>query len=191
MQNFAFRFFHACHIVECYIIGEFGAEIQSLAHLFYPLEQMFLFHHILSLCSRQNSGIITHIGYLGCAKARRTACQFLHIHVRIVVGYAIEVEVEELHAVFPFGETYVDLAVEATRTYECLVDEFHSVGGCHHYHAVVGAVAVHFHEQLVERDFALAIAILTAADSIYFIDKDNARGLFFCITEEFAHAAHA
>ena len=91
-----------------------------------------------------------------------------------------------------------DLAVEAARTHQGGIKNIRAVGGRDHDDALVGAEAVHFHKQLVERLLPLVMAsaearAALAAHRVDFVDKDDARRILFRLLKQVAHAggAHA
>src|SRR6266487_4584941 len=96
-------------------------------------------------------------------------------------------------APIPVGTINRHAAVEAARAQERYIKTIGTVRrGNYHYRLTV-IEAIHLHQQLVERLFALIIGINTGAtlstDGINFVDKDDARGSFLCLLKQVADAA--
>ncbi len=101
--------------------------------------------------------LVAHVGNVGTREARSLAGKQFHIDRR--VGFlALEVYVEHGLALAEVGQVNVYLAVEAPGTEQGLVEHIHAVGGCQHYHAAVGAEAVHLGKQGIEGVLALVVA---------------------------------
>ena len=103
---------------------------------------------------------------------------------------------QNVFASFDIGAVDQHVAIESTRTHKSLVERFGAVGRCHHDHATVGAEAIHFHKQRVERLFSF---VMTAdrvpatrfAQRIKFIDEDNARSFGFGDLEHVSHTSRS
>ena len=124
-------------------------------------------------------------------KARCAAGNAAQIDVgcqRLLAG----VNLEDFLAPVDVGARHDDLAVETTRAEQRGVEHVGAVGRRDDDDAFIGLEAVHFDEQLIERLFALVIAIAqartaVAADRVDFVDEDDARrvtlGLFEHVTD--------
>ena len=91
----------------------------------------------------------------------------------------------------------MNLAVEASRAEQGLVEHVGTVGGRHDDDARVGAEAVHFGEQCVERVLALVVAahggVLAACapHGVNLVDEDDAWCFLLGLSEDVAHTAGA
>ena len=100
---------------------------------------------------------------------------------------------EDRLALLHVGQTHVDLAVETTRTHQCLIQDVGTVGRCQYNHTRVGRKAVHLGKHLVQSIFALVVARETSilatctTDCVDLVDKDNARSLLLGLLEQVAH----
>jgi hypothetical protein len=106
------------------------------------------------------------------------------------------VHLEDLLAALDVRVRHHDLAVETARTQQRRVQHVRTVGGRNQDDALIGFEAVHLHQQLVERLFALVIAAAKAcatvpADGVDFVDEDDARRILLGLLEHVAHAAGA
>ena len=101
---------------------------------------------------------------------------------------------EDLLATTNVRQANHDLTVKTTRTQQRRVKHVRTVGGGNHNDAVVHLKAIHLNQQLVKGLLAL---IMTAAhtvttvtaDSIDFIDKDDARGVFLGLFKHVTNTA--
>src|SRR5438132_1121628 len=112
-----------------------------------------------------------------------------------VIGqrYAPHVHAKYLFAAAHIGQRHHDLAVEAPGPQQRRVEHVGTVRGGDDDDALVALEAVHFHQQLVERLFALVVTAAEAraavpADRVDLVDKDDARGMFLRLLEHVAHA---
>ena len=103
---------------------------------------------------------------------------------------------EDLLAAVDVGVRHHDLAVEAARTQQRGVEHVGPVGGRDQDDAFIGLEAVHLDQQLVQRLLALVVAAAEAgaamaADSVDFVDEDDAGRVLLGLVEHVAHAAGA
>ena len=96
------------------------------------------------------------------------------------------------------GEVHGDLAVEASRPQQGMVQDIGAVGGGDDDDSLVGLEAVHFHQECVEGLFPFVVAAAHAVEAgaphrVDFIDEDEAGGVLLGVGEHAAHAggAHA
>ena len=113
-----------------------------------------------------------------------------------VIGHfdIAQVYLEDFLTLLEFWQFHMDLAVEATGAHERLVQDIGPVGGGQYDDTAVGAEAVHFRKQLVQRVFTFVVggeaAVLGAgaAYGINLVDEHDARSFFLGLAEEVAHA---
>ena len=89
-----------------------------------------------------------------------------------------------------------DLTVEAARPQQRRIQNVGTVGGGDQDDALIGLEPVHFHQQLIERLFALVIAAAKpgaamASNGIDFIDENDAGRVLLALFEHIADAAGA
>ena len=156
-----------------------------------------LFAHLFRAVACGNEGrFVADVGDVGAREARCLPGEEFDIEVRVELERG-QVYLEDSHAFGEFGQVHVDLSVKSSGAEEGVVEDFHAVGGGEHNHARVGAEAVHFGEQLVERVLALVVAshgrtlAAGAADGVNLVDENDAGRLLLGLLEEVAHAARA
>ena len=94
------------------------------------------------------------------------------------------------------GQAHHHAAVEAAGAQQRRIENVGAVCGRHQNHAIVRLEAVHLHEQLVQRLLALVVSAAQAsaamtADSVNFINKDDAGSILLALLEQVAYAARA
>jgi hypothetical protein len=92
--------------------------------------------------------------------------------------------------------TFFHTAVETAGPKQRRVQHVGAVGSRDKNHAVVGLKAVHLDKELIERLLALVMpaaqaSTTVAANSVDFVDEDNARSVLFALLEQVTHAAGA
>ena len=85
------------------------------------------------------------------------------------------------------------LAVKAAGTHKRRIQHIRTVGGRDENNAFVRLKSIHLDEELIERLFALVVAAAEAratmaANSINFVNEDDAGGILLCLLEHVAHA---
>ena len=91
-------------------------------------------------------------------------------------------------------QAHIDLAVKAAGTQQRVIQNVGTVGCRHDDDALVVAEAVHLHQQLVERLFALVVAAAEtaaalSADGVDLVDKDDGRGHLLGLVKQVADTA--
>ena len=102
-------------------------------------------------------------------------------------------DAQNLDATIDIGARYHDLAVETTGAEQGRVKHVGTVGCGNDDDAFIRLETVHFDEQLVQRLFALVILVAkaratAAADSVDFVDEDDAGGVLLGLVEHVADA---
>mmetsp|Transcript_24503 Transcript_24503/g.46451 ORF Transcript_24503/g.46451 Transcript_24503/m.46451 type:complete len:207 (+) Transcript_24503:1084-1704(+) len=119
--------------------------------------------------------------------------------LRVVVAplhqlQVLEVHVEDLRATLDVRAVDGDLTVETPRSQKSLVQDVRPVRARQHHDALGGGKAVHLHQELVERVFALVVATskslppTRAPDGVNLVDEDDGRALGARLREQVAHA---
>ena len=94
---------------------------------------------------------------------------------------------EDLPPALDVGLLYRDLAIEPTRPQQRLVENVRAVSAREDHHVGGGREAVHLHQKLVERVFALVVAAAEAAlaalpaHGVDLVDEDDARRVGACL----------
>lgn len=151
--------------------------------------------HALVAAGGEQRSLVDQVGQVRAGEARRTARQHGSIHV-VADRHLAHVDLEDLLAAADIRQAHVHLAVKAARTQQRLVQHVGTVGRGDDDHARVGLEAVHLDQHLVEGLLALVIAAAhagaaMAADSVDFVDEDDARRLLLGVLEHVAHAGRA
>ena len=136
---------------------------------------------------------VDQVGDVGAREARSPPGD----HPRIDVGckrHPLHVNGENLFAALDVGTRDHHLSVEAAGTQQRRVEHVGPVGRGDDDDAFVGFEPVHLDQQLVERLFALVVAIAKArtamaADCVDFVDKHDARSRLLCLGEHVADPA--
>ena len=103
---------------------------------------------------------------------------------------------QDFFASLEVGQSHHDLAVEASRTEQCLVKHVGAVCCRNQDDAFVCSEAVHFHEQLVQCLFAFVVPATEACATLAtygvdFVNKQYTRSVLLAGLEQVAHAACA
>ena len=93
-------------------------------------------------------------------------------------------------------QPHIDLPVEPSRTQQRRVQNIHTVGGSQHHHALVGAEAVHLHQQLVQGLLPLVVsatqtAATLTAHGVDLVYEDDGRGALLGLLEQIPHTGGA
>ena len=125
-------------------------------------------------------------GKSGCRSRNR-----LEIHVR-ANRLVFRVYAQNCLASLDIGIANGNLAVKASRTQQRRIEDIAAVCRSNDNDAAVGAKAIHFDKQLIERLFALIVAAAESRaamtpNGVDFIDKDNRRRIFLRLLEQVAH----
>ena len=132
---------------------------------------------------------------VGTCESRRALRDGGYVHVLVERNLALlQVHLQNFFAALQVGQSHHDLAVEAARTQERLVEHVGAVGGCNQDDAFVCSEAVHLHEQLVQCLFAFIVpaseaCATLAAHRVDFVDEQNARSVLLARFKKVAHAA--
>src|SRR5205085_1984719 len=106
--------------------------------------------------------------------------------------HVARVDFENSQAPIPVRPLDGYTAVEASWAQKRFVQPIRPVGGCNDDHSLMCIKAIHLDQQLVQRLFALIVAIdaraALAPDSIDFVDEDDTGGGFLGLIEEVSHA---
>ena len=111
-------------------------------------------------------------------------------------GNLLHVNAKHFFAAAHVGQAHHHAAVETAGTQQRGIEHVGPVGRRHQDHAVVGFKAVHLDEQLVQRLLALVVpaaqaGAAMAADSVDFVDEDDAGRILLALLEQVANAACA
>ncbi len=151
----------------------------------YPVDRIvnFLaFDRTLAPPRRQNCRLVEQVGQFCAGKSGGTLGDRLQRHLGsqlLITG----MDFQDRKAAIVAGQIHRHLAIEASRTQQCRIQNIWAVGGGDDDHPRVALEAVHFGEQLVQGLFAL---IVPAADArtalathgVNLVNKDNAGGIF-------------
>ncbi len=162
------------------------------------IQKVLFFHHLLVVAGGYQGRLVAHVGNVGAGESGSLLCQEVHIKAGGQLDFA-QMHLEYGQALLELGQIHVNLAVKAAGTHQGAVQHVGTVGCGQHYHAGVGAEAVHLGEQLVEGVLPLVVGreadILAAGAShgVDFVYEHYAGGLLLGLAEQVAHAggAHA
>ena len=152
-------------------------------------------HRLAVLTRGTESGLVHHVGQVGAGEARCSAGQHAEIDV-VADGNLASVNAQDLFAATHVGQRNHHAAVEAAGAQQRRIEHVGTVGGGDQDDAVVGLEAVHLDQQLVEGLLALVVSAAEAcatvtADSVDFVDEDDAGGVLLALLEQVADAACA
>ena len=144
---------------------------------------------------RQQCGLVQKVFQIGAGKARGRFCDCLEIHIR-GKRLAARMDLEDLLAPLDVRIAHHHLAVKTAGPHQSRVQNVWAVRGRDHNHAFVRAKAVHLHQELVQRLFALIMAAAQTcaaltAHRVDLIDKDDAGGILLRLFEQVAHTGGA
>ena len=105
-------------------------------------------------------------------------------------------DVEDFQSPLDVGPRDHHLTIEAPGTQQRRVKNVRTVGGGNQDDPFVGLEAVHLHQQLVQGLLPLVVAAAETgaamtAHGVYFVDEDDARGVFLPLDEQIPHPAGA
>ena len=172
-----------------------GFALSAHHDLVFAVFELGLRHHALVAARGEQSGFVDEVGEIGAREPRRTARNDL----RIDVGrqrHLLHVDAQDLLAPNHIRVRHHDLAVETAGTQQCRIEHVGTVRRRDDDDAFVGFKAVHLDQQLVERLFALVVTAAKTgtamtADSVDFVDEDDARRVLLGLLEHIADAACA
>ena len=149
----------------------------------------------LAAPSRQQGRLVEEVLQIGAGKACGAAGDLLQIHVLrqwLVLG----VYLQDLLPALDVRQPHIDLPVEPSRTQQRRVQNIHTVGGSQHHHALVGAEAVHLHQQLVQGLLPLVVsatqtAATLTAHGVDLVDENDGRGALLGLLEQIPHTGGA
>ena len=150
-------------------------------------------HLVLTACQQRR--LIQQIFQIRAGKAGGTLGHLTEIHIlrqRLIVG----VNGQDLLAALDVGQAHVDLAVKPSGAQQRGVQDIHPVGGGQHHNALVGAEAVHLHQQLIQRLLTLVMAAAQSAAALTahgvdLVDKHDGRRFLFGLQKQVADTAGA
>ena len=140
-------------------------------------------------------GLVDDVGQIRARRAHRGAGDGGVIDI-LGRGDAAGMHAQHSLAAAKIGQIHRDAAVKAAGAQQGGVQNLRTVGSAQHHDALGGVKAVHLGQQLVERLLALIVGgqahrVALLADSVDFINKDDARSLFIGLLEQIAHAGRA
>ena len=142
----------------------------------------------------QQRSLVDQVGEISAYHARCAASDGNQIDI-FGQWHIARVNLQDCQAAVPVGTFYCDAAVKAARTQQGFIESVRPVGRGDDYHCLARIKAIHLYQQLVERLFALVVAIdagpTLAAYGVDFIDEDDTRRSFFGLIKQVAHAARA
>src|SRR5262245_47987251 len=157
--------------------------------------EVVLQHGLAVLASRAQSGFIHHVGEIGSGEARCSTCQHREIYIfsqRNLAGMYSQNFLTSAN----IRTIDDDAAIEAPGAQQSRIEHVGPVRGSHQDDTFVRLEAVHLNQQLVQRLFALIVTTsetcaAVTADSVNFIDEDDAGRIFLALFEQVANAAGA
>ena len=150
---------------------------------------------LLAATRGEQRRLVHEVGQVGTREARRELGHLRQVDVA-ADGLVLRVHLQDLLAALHVGRVHHDLAVEAAGAQQRRVQNVGAVRSGDQHHRVVALEAVHLHQQLVQRLFALVVAAAEAraalaADSVDLVDEDNGRAGILRLLEQVAHARRA
>ena len=159
-------------------------------------DEIVIAHGTLVFARSGQGRLVADVGDVRAGEAGRVLGDVLQVEVVAEFDLA-KMDLENVLALVQVGQGHLDLAVEASRAHERLVEDVGPVGRSEHDDAAVGAEAVHLRQELVERVLTLVVGgeayVLAAgtSDGVDLVDEDDARCLLLGLVEKVAHAAGA
>mmetsp|Transcript_27304 Transcript_27304/g.61922 ORF Transcript_27304/g.61922 Transcript_27304/m.61922 type:complete len:562 (-) Transcript_27304:884-2569(-) len=162
-----------------------GHSVDSPVHVV-PLD------HVLLGTGGVDGCLVQQVLQRGSGQAGCAASHLLQVHVGRQ-GLVARVHLEDVHAAPEVGHADLDLAVEAARAHQGLVQDVHPVRGRDGDHALVALEAVHLHQQLVQSVLALVVAprglapAALAPHRVDLVDEEDAGCGLPCLLEQIPH----
>ena len=177
------------------VADDMAAPFRAEAYLF---AGFFQFGHVDDFfigTSRQQRRFVQQVAQIGAGKARRLLGDNIQIDV-LAERLAFCVHFQDSPAAPQVRTVDGNLPVKTAGAQQRRVEDVGTVRRGDRNDAFVGAEAVHFYKQLVQRLFAF---IVTAAETcaalaaygVDFVDEDDARRVFLSLGEKIAHAGRA
>ena len=140
-------------------------------------------------------GLVDDVGQIRARRAHRGAGDGGVIDI-LGRGDITGMHAQHSLAAAKIGQIHRDAAVKAAGAQQGGVQNLRTVGSAQHHNTLGGVKAVHLGQQLVERLLTLIVGgqthrVALLADSVDFINKDDARSLFIGLLEQIAHAGRA
>ena len=140
-------------------------------------------------------GFVDHVGQVGSAESRCSTGKNVEVDV-VCDGNLLHVYAENFFAAANVGQSHHHAAVETAGAQQRGIENVRPVGRGDKNHAVVRFESVHLDEQLVQRLLALIVSAAEAcatvtADSIDFVDEDDAGRVLLALLKQIADAACA
>ena len=173
---------------------EFGLLFEAADDAVHGVQKVLLLDDLLVFARGHQGGLVAHVGNVSSAKPGRLAREKLNVDVFAKLEWA-KVNLKNFDALRNLRKIHINDAVKASGTHEGAIQNVGAVRGAHDDYVLVGSESVHLGKELVERVFALVvasaerIAAARTSDGIDFVNKDDARRLFFGLLEEVAHTA--
>ena len=148
----------------------------------------------VSPCS-QDRGFIDKVFQVSANESRRLPGDQIQFHVRIQ-WLALDVDVENCPASLQVRAVHGDSPVETAGAQQGRVEDVGTVCSGDEDDVGIGAEAVHFDKDLIQRLFAFIVGAAEACttiapDGVDLIDEDDAGAVSLSLLEEVAHAAGA
>src|SRR5690625_4126679 len=168
-----------------------GAHHDFVAGLF----ELFHCYQAFVAPGRKQCGFVDQVGQVGTRETRGTAGNNHGLNA-LVDGHLAHMDFQYLLAATNIRQADHHLAVKTARTEQRLVQHVGAVGSGNDDYALVALKTIHFHQQLVERLLTLIVATTVAAaamatNGVNFVNKDDARCLFFGLIEHIPHSGGA
>ncbi len=182
-------------VAALFFAHDHGAALGTHEYLVLGVFEILHLHRALVAIGGNQRSFVDQIGQIGAGKTGRAARNDIGLDVRINRHLA-HVHHQNLFTAADVGQTDHHLTVEPAGAQQGLVQHVCTVGGGNDDDAGIGFKAVEFNQQLVQRLFTLVVAAAGAtaamtADSIDFIDENNAWCTLLRLLEHVAHTCCA
>ena len=174
----------------------FAAFLQAAHNSVYGIHKVRFLHALFVLACRYEGSLVADICYICSGEARSLLCK--HLFIQVFGEFEpLEVHFKYLLPLFKLRKVHIYLTVESAGSHKSLVQNVCPVCCRKADYSGVGAKAIHLCKELVEGILPLVVGaeahVLAsgAANCIYLIYEDNARGLLLCLLEEVAYPGGA
>ncbi|QBZ57997.1 hypothetical protein PoMZ_02936 [Pyricularia oryzae] len=148
----------------------------------------------LAAVEMKKQTFVDDVGNVGTSEARsqsgKTAAKVFKV---LLCKNPSKVHLEDVGTTLHGGPVYVDVPIESTGSHQGLVQNFRPVGTSEHDNLFIAVETVHLGQNLVQCGLALVVAakartrVTGLADSIDFVDEDDARSVFARLLEQVSH----
>ena len=159
----------------------------------YRLQKILLADIFAVMLDCIDGSLVNHIGKIRADRSAGRQCNAIQIH-RFIHLDILGMYLQDLHASPKIRTIHDDTPVKASRTKQCLVQNFRTIGCTKDQNSLRGIKAIHLRQQLIQGLLPLLIApavlgITASSDCIDLIDKNNAGSILGGLLKQVTHTA--